>query len=144
MKELNLIFDNNTIEEYNQEYFLGHPRATTKPIKHPYHESINVWMIMKRPMMNALKQRWKQFIAWFIEREGFKDTKIEKCTLAFKVFYPTNRRHDVDNITPKFIIDGLVESGLIEDDDSEHITKLTLECGIDANRPRTEMKINIL
>ena len=58
-KEIKLIIDNNTLIEYEKYYFKHHPRASKKPISNPYHESINTWMIMKRPMMNALKQRWK-------------------------------------------------------------------------------------
>lgn len=60
------------------------------------------------------------------------------------IYYPTERRHDVDNTTPKFVLDGLVESGMVVDDDSKHIQKLTLQCGIDKERPRTVLKIKIL
>ena len=33
---------------------------------------MNQWMIMKRPMMNALKQKWKDFIKYIIESEQKK------------------------------------------------------------------------
>ena len=58
-EEIKLVIDNNTLTKYEKYYFKHHPRASKKPISNPYHESINTWMIMKRPMMNALKQRWK-------------------------------------------------------------------------------------
>lgn len=45
--------------EYEKHYFKMHPKASKKPIETPYHPTINQWMIMKRPIMNALKQRWK-------------------------------------------------------------------------------------
>ena len=64
-KTITLTIDRNVLSRYNEYYFSIHPRATKEPIKAPYHESINVWMIMKRPMMNALKQKWKNFIEWF-------------------------------------------------------------------------------
>ena len=60
------------------------------------------------------------------------------------VYYPTNRRHDIDNSVPKFILDGLTESGMIIDDDSSHITRLTLECYVDKENPRTELTIKLL
>jgi hypothetical protein len=41
-------------------------------------------------------------------------------------------------------LDGLVESGMVIDDDSEHITRLILECDVDKEHPRTELYINIL
>ena len=143
MKKIKLVFDNNTLEEYAAYYFTLHPRAQKKPIKHPYHESINTWMIMKRPAMNALKQKWKDFMVWFIDNQGYTNLRIDKCELSFTTYYYTNRSHDIDNSTPKFIIDGLCEGGLIVDDSTEHISKLTLECYVDKERPRTEIEIKI-
>lgn len=140
----NLVIDNSVLEEYNRYYFLQHPKAKKKPIAHPYHESINVWMIMKRPMMNALKQKWKDFIKWYITQLGFSELHIDKCEISQVVYYPTNRRHDIDNSVPKFILDGLTESGMIIDDDSRHITRLTLECYVDKANPRTELTIKLL
>lgn len=141
---MKLSFNRETLEEYNKYYFEQHPRASRIPLEHPYHASINEWMIMRRPMMNALKQKWKAFTVWFIENQGLSNLHIEKCELHFVTYYYTNRRHDVDNSVPKFIIDGLCESGFIIDDDHLHITKLTLECGVDIENPRTEIYVNIL
>lgn len=136
-----LTIDNKSIDDYADYYFSIHTKARKRPIQHPYHESINVWMIMKRPMMNATKQRWKDFIRWFVEREGYSNLHIDKCEVYQTVYYPNNRRHDTDNSVPKFIIDGLVDSGMIVDDDSKHLTKLTLQCDIDIDNPRTELLI---
>lgn len=143
MKKIKLVFDNDTLDKYAEYYFTIHPRAKNKPIKYPYHESINKWMIMKRPQMNALKQKWKDFIVWFVETQGYTNLRIEKCELNFSTYYYTNRDHDIDNSVPKFIIDGLCESGLIVDDNTNHIAKLTLQCFVDKERPRTEIVINI-
>lgn len=139
-----LTIDNNTLSRYEEYYFSIHTKAYKKPIQHPYHESINVWMIMRRPMMNALKQKWKDFICYFIKERGYSNLRIDKCEIHQTVYYPNNRRHDVDNSVPKFILDGLVESGMIPDDDSKHITKLTLECKTDTKNPRTEILIKLL
>jgi len=141
MRHIKLVIDRDVIAEYEKHYFSIHTKAKKPPIKQPYHESINVWMIMKRPMMNALKQKWKDFIVWFIGNQGYSNLHIQQCELSFSTYYPTNRRHDVDNSCPKFIIDGLCESGFINDDDSEHLTKLTLQCFVDRERPRTEIDV---
>ena len=141
--QIQITIDNNTISAYSDYYFSIHTKAHKQPIPHPYHESINVWMIMKRPMMNALKQKWKDFIRWLVDRKGYTNLHIEKCEIHQTVYYPNNRRHDVDNSTPKFIIDGLVDSGMIVDDDSKHLTRLTLECGVDVANPRTEIVIRV-
>lgn len=141
LRVITLTIDSGVLARYEEYYFSIHKKATKKPIAHPYHESINVWMIMKRPMMNALKQKWKDFIVWFIEDQGYTNLHIEKCEMSFSTYYPSTRRHDVDNSTPKFILDGFVQSGFVVDDDSEHITALTLRCFSDPKRPRTEITI---
>ena len=46
---------------------------------------------MKRPMMNALKQKWKDFICWFIDNQGYSNLHIEKCEMEFITYYKTNR-----------------------------------------------------
>lgn len=141
METILMTIDNSVLERYNTFYFTEHPKAHKKPIPHPYHESINIWMIMRRPMMNALKQKWKNFIKWYVGEQGYANLRIEKCEIEQVVYYPNNRRHDADNSVPKFILDGFVDSGMIVDDDSEHITKLTLACRVDVANPRTELKI---
>lgn len=140
-KTIKLIINNEVLDRYSDYYFSIHTRATKRPIKCPYHESINAWMIMRRPQMNALKQKWKDFICWFAKEQGYSNLHIEKCEISQHVYYPNNRRHDIDNSVPKFILDGLIESGVIVDDDCRHITKLTLSCGFDKENPRTEIYI---
>ena len=144
MKEIKLCFDDETLLRYEKEcYFVKHTKAKKKPLPHPYQESMNVWMIMKRPQMNALKQKWKDFMVWFIEDQGYTNLHIEECEMIYTVYKPTRRRLDLDNNTPKFVIDGLVESGFIVDDDMNHITSLTIRGGFDKERPRTEITILI-
>ena len=138
-----MTIDNNVLDLYSEYYFTLHPKAKKRPIKQPYHESINTWMIMKRPAMNSLKQKWKDFIKWFVNEQGYANLHIEECEISQTIYYPTNRRHDLDNSVPKFVLDGLVESGMVVDDDSKHITKLVLQCGYDNENPRTELLLNI-
>ena len=141
INSIKIIIDNHTLAEYEKYYFKQHSRASKKPIANPYHESINVWMIMKRPMMNALKQRWKDFICWLIDSQGYSNLHIAKCDIKVKTFYKTNRRHDVDNSVIKFILDGFSESGFIVDDDSKHVQSLLLKCFVDKENPRTEIEV---
>ena len=141
VENMRLVIDNNTLEKYEQFYFRLHPKATKRPIDKPIHPLLNQWMIMKRPMMNALKQRWKDFIVWFIKERGYANLHIDKCEMKFTTYYKTNRRHDVDAASPKFILDGFTESGFIIDDDSTHLISLTLECYVDKEYPRTEIEI---
>ena len=96
---------------------------------------------MKRPQMNALKQKWKEFVIWWINDMGYQDKLLEKFEVTFTVYFSTRRRHDLDNQVPKFILDGFVESGFMVDDDSNHLTSLTYRAGYDKDNPRTEIDI---
>lgn len=139
---MKLILDNNVLNRYNEYYFSQHPRASKPPIEYPYHPSINIWFIMKRPQMNALKQKWKEFIIWWINDMGYQNKLLEKFEMTFTVYFSTKRRHDLDNQVPKFILDGFVESQFIVDDDEHHLISLTYKSGYDKDNPRTEIEIN--
>ncbi len=141
MSELKLVIDNDILKKYERQYFRKHPRARKRPIENPYHPSVNNWMIMKRPMMNALKQKYKDFILWFVKYNKYQNLNIEECDMEFITYFKTKIRHDVDNTVPKFILDGLVDSGFIVDDDSKHLKSLTLRCDYDKDHPRTEILI---
>lgn len=96
---------------------------------------------MKRPQMNDLKQKIKEFIVWFVEDQGLADKQIEKCSMTFISYFKTRMRTDVDNYTPKFFMDGLVSSGFIVSDDYLHVESLLLKCGYDKSHPRTEIYV---
>ena len=61
--------------------------------------------------------------------------------MTFISYFKTKIRKDCDNTVPKFLLDGLAESGFIVDDDSQHLESLTLKCGYDKENPRTEIII---
>jgi len=142
--EYNLILDNALLDEYSSYYFKQHPRAKKRPIEYPYHESINKWFIMPRPQMNDLKQRWKDFGVWWIEKLGYTDLKLDKFEMTFITYMPTRRRIDPDNTTPKFILDSFSEAGFIIDDDGNHLKSLTLKTGYDKDNPHTDIYIKTI
>ena len=140
---IKLILDNEVLKKYNTYYFLEHPRAKKEPIEHPYHPSINTWCILPRIQMNALKQKWKDFICFWMKLEKLENKKLDSFDITMTVFFNTKRRHDVDNQVPKFILDGFTEAGFIVDDDEKHLHSLTLKTEYDKENPRTEIEIFI-
>ena len=140
-KDIKLTINQNELEDYYKYYFSKYPRRSVKPIKKPIPPSLNQWMIMKRPQMNGEKQKWKEFIVWLAHKYNLQDKQIDNAEIIFTYYFPTKHRHDADNYTPKFAMDGLTESGLLVDDDFEHIRTLTI-CGeYDKENPRTEILI---
>ena len=129
------------ISEYAKDYFKLHPKAHKLPIEHPYHPSINTWFVMRRPQMNELKQKWKDFTVWLIKKNGLEGIALESFSMKFVTYMPTKRRIDPDNTVPKFILDGFTESGFIVDDNSIHLKSLELCADYDKDNPRTEIYV---
>lgn len=143
-KTLELVIDYPLIHEYNQYYFKKYPRRKKEPIARPLHESINVWTGLTPMAKNNLKQNWNEFIVWWVDKLGLSHKKIKEFEIEYSLFMPTRRRADPDNFSPKFILDGFVNAGMIVDDDSLHLRKLITTIGYDKEYPRTEIKIHII
>jgi Holliday junction resolvase RusA-like endonuclease len=140
---ITLVLDRNVLDRYNKYYFNKYPKRKKIPIERPLHPSINVWMIMKRPAMNNLKQAWKEFVSWWLEDLGYQGMMLDKFEMTFTTYMPTKRRADPDNTVPKFILDAFTEVGFIVDDDGSHLKALTLKTDYDKDNPRTEIEIKI-
>lgn len=145
MESIKLILDQEVVDKYNNYYFTVHPKAKKKAIDRPILPSINTWCILPRIQMNALKQKWCDFIVWWINDLGIQNTKLDKFILEVKAYMGTKRRADIDNFTClKFANDGFTKSGFIIDDDYKHETYIFATVGYDKENPRTEFTFYIL
>ena len=100
--------------------------------------SYNRWHFQEK---NQLKKLFKINIL-----KDVRELKpIEKCEITFKIYYPTKRLFDLDNVgsvLSKFTHDVLTEAEIIPDDNYQVVSKLTFEFGgIDAINPRAEVEI---
>lgn len=94
--------------------------------------------------MNALKQKHKEFIVWYIKQLGYDGLKLDNFEMTVYVFKPTNIRSDCDNYVVKFWNDGFVESSFILDDSFKCMKSFTIKVGVDKENPRTEIIIRTL
>lgn len=130
---ISIKFTEELLEEWiNKVYFKKHPKAKNKPINSAVHESLNTWTIMRRPMANSLKQKWKEFGKFVAEKNGLLDLGIKKCKckyIAHKSYVNSKKRMDCDNIVPKFILDSLTAeaTGVLVDDSCDCIEELTIK-----------------
>lgn len=70
--------------------------------------------------------------------------KVDKYPIQLKiVWYEPNKRRDIDNITfaTKFILDALVETGIIENDSQKYVNSISHRVRIDKDNPRIEVEI---
>lgn len=140
-KQYKLIFDDNILNKYLNYYFKKYPRRHKAPIDSPLHPSINKWFVMKRPQMNDLKQKWKEFTVWVVKYYGYENLNIQHAKVTYKFYFKTKHRQDCDNRSPKFVFDGLTEANVIEDDDFKHVNPLLIYGEYDKKHPRMEIII---
>ena len=143
--EYKLIIDQQLIDEYNAIYFKKHPKARKPAIEKPRHPSINQWMILRRNMMNLLKQKWKEFGVWWIKKLGYDGLMLDKVKVDITVYLDSRRRADIDNhCCEKFLWDAFTEVGFWVDDDYKHVTEITSRMGYDKENPRTEILVKTI
>ena len=142
--EIKIVIDRDTIKKYNSFYFSQYPTRRKEPIERPIHPSLNIWSTMTSLSRNGLKQKWREFTLWLIKDLHLESAAIKCFDVEVITYMPTRRRSDPDNFVPKFILDGLVEGGVIEDDDGKHMKHLVLSTDYDKENPRTEITIKEL
>jgi len=64
-----------------------------------------------------------------------------KVDIAITAYYKDKRRHDSDNVASKLYIDGLVKAGILEDDDTRYVGKVTTEAIIGADEDKVVIQI---
>ena len=84
------------------------------------------------------KKKWARIIQLFCVPRPREPLKKSKVTIIY--YFKDRRRRDPDNYSGKFILDGLVRSGIIIDDSFDCID-LYLRGDVDKNNPRTEILI---
>ena len=83
------------------------------------------------------KNEWTQLVMWAIKQQGIRLSKpFEHAIITITYYFPDNRRHDADNYSGKFLLDGLTRGGVIVDDDLRHIST-TIAGDIDRSNPHT-------
>lgn len=143
--EYKLVIDQKLIDEYNGVYKKAHPKSRKPAIINPRHPSINVWSILSRIQANALKQKWKDFGVWWMDKLGYSGLMLDKVKVDITVYMPTRRRADIDNhCCEKFLWDAFTEAKFWVDDDYLHVTEITSRMGYDKDNPRTEIIVKTI
>lgn len=85
------------------------------------------------------KKRWARLVKRAAEGNKPKNP-IEKSTVTLEYYFKTRHRRDPDNYSGKFLLDGLVLAGVIEDDSFKNID-LRIKGNYDKENPRTVITI---
>lgn len=84
--------------------------------------------------VRARRSRTIRRMAWLEARSAGLEPEAGPVAVTVTVAYPRRGRHDPENFAPSWkpAIDGLVDAGVLPDDDSTHVTRVA--CRAD---PRT-------
>lgn len=88
--------------------------------------SLNVYRNMHHYKLNNLKSKWCSIIK--IESVKQKIKPVKRCNIKFIFSFADKRKRDPDNYaaTAKFIMDGLVHSNILQDDNFDIVESITL------------------
>ena len=103
----------------------------TPPSLNKYAGRENVWEYRER------KELWRNLCAVYCRPRPKVPPAFAHVTITF--FFGNRRRHDADNYQ-KFLLDGLVSAGVIEDDDFEHL-QVTCKGAYDKTNPRVVVEV---
>ncbi len=86
------------------------------------------------------KQEYTNMVAWCAKAARLP--RMERVDMAF-YWYEPNRRRDKDNIMAgqKFILDGLVEAGVLKNDGWKQIRDVSHRFAVDPGNPRVEIEL---
>ena len=92
-----------------------------------------------RPKAAATKQLRQ--MAHMMAKQASRGQIWASATIEYRFLFPDFRRRDQANAihAMKAAVDGVVDSGLIPDDDWTHLRIVSVICDVDRKRPRTEM-----
>lgn len=85
----------------------------------------------KRYAYQAEKKQWADIIAYTCRPKPPYPLARAKVTLHY--YFKDKRRHDPDNYSGKFILDGLVKAGILVDD-SFQVIDLELKASVDTEK----------
>lgn len=91
-----------------------------------YRKTKTEWTARVRMACLACKERPKQ--PW------------SRAVVEIVYYFPTLARHDADNYSGKFLLDGLTRAKIIVDDDLKHISTVIIGRH-DKKQPRTEITV---
>lgn len=85
----------------------------------------------------ATKKKWTEAVVWAIRAAKIRPEKpYDRARVLITYYFPTAARHDADNYSGKYLLDGLTQGGIIVDDDLKHIST-AIRGEIDREHPRT-------
>lgn len=123
--ELVVVFDEDSMNRYNDYYLKHNTGAKKKPIDSIIPPLLNVFTSKVRMVQNGMKQKWKDYAIWRFKEIGLDKINTTDCEVEYHAILPSKRRADLDGlaIAAKFINDAITIYGGVWEDDCYTILK---------------------
>jgi len=97
--------------------------------------NLNITRNLHHYKSNSEKRMWSDVVALLVKQQAIKP--VTKVKQTFEFYFQDKRRHDPDNYAAcaKWINDGLVNAGILPDDNFTYIESLTIEQGGFSKQP---------
>jgi crossover junction endodeoxyribonuclease RusA len=104
--------------------------------------NLNKWRNMHHFTEAKQKKEWEEVVLLETLAQKIKPSKpIKKAITTYTYYFATKHRHDPSNYSPKWLEDGLVKAGVLEDDSFDHVELKIAFGGVDKHNPRVEITI---
>lgn len=104
--------------------------------------SINKWRNLHHYEEAKQKKEWENTVMLEALSQRVRPTQpFKKAIVRYTYYFPTKARHDPDNYSGKWLMDGLVKAGVLEDDSFDNVTLQIEQGGVDKKNPRVEVEI---
>lgn len=96
-----------------------------------------------RMMKASATKRYRRLACEAVQEEQIDSAPWDYVEVETEFFFKDKRRRDPDNALAslKAAFDGITDSGLVEDDDWQHMKRMPPEQNIDRENPRVEITI---
>ena len=97
--------------------------------------NLNVYRNMHYRELDKQKKEWAIIVKNCVRSQSI--TPVSKIHQTYEFYFKDKRQHDPDNYAccAKFINDGLVASGILEQDNFDHIETFTVKQGGFSKKP---------
>jgi len=108
--------------------------------------NFTVGSIGGRMMKAAASKKYRKSVCDAIKNECIESIPWKKVSVKAEFYHKTNRRHDEDNSigSLKAAYDGIVDAGVVVDDDHTHMRREIPEFNFDKEYPRVVLTITRL
>jgi Holliday junction resolvase RusA-like endonuclease len=109
--------------------------------------NLNKWRNMHHHEEARQKREWEEIVWLETLAQNIKPAMpIKKARVNYTFFFESNRRHDPTNCygSVKWLEDGLVYAGVLEDDSFDNVKNDVEKGGVDKHNPRVVITIEEL